>query len=88
MNLIVKAFVGPWSPDCQAILPGLNSLVASHRGVEFEIINCYTETDHARQYEITTVPTAVFEKSNGAMVARLEGVQPITLYEELIEKWK
>jgi len=73
---IIK-FWGDGCMNCNAMTPILNGVKTEHPGVAFREINV-NKDDSAAKYNITTLPTLVFER-DGKEVGRLMGLKPKSL---------
>lgn len=87
MELVVKVFIGPKCSMCDKIQPELNGLVKSYYDVGYEVINAVEEVEETEKYGVEVFPTVFFEK-NGIVVAKISGLQLMSLYKDVIERWK
>ena len=87
MKLTVKVFIGPWCPACEQALPGITELLKSYDDISYEVIDAYSNTQLSDRYNISLLPTLIFE-ANENVVAKTEGKQLISLYTELVDRWK
>jgi len=75
-NTIIK-FYGSGCMNCKALSPILESVKPEFPSIEFRDVNV-NEEENASGYEISTLPTLVFEK-DGKEVGRLMGLKPKSL---------
>jgi len=64
--------------NCKALEPIIAQLRAEYPDIEFREVNTTQNHDASDKYEITTVPTLVFER-DGHEVARMLGLKPKSL---------
>ena len=78
MKTIIK-FWGNGCINCKALAPIYEEVKKEYAGkIEFREINTSVNAETADKYNITTLPTLVFEK-DGAEVGRLTGLRPKSL---------
>jgi thioredoxin 1 len=71
MNVSIKYFTAPWCGPCRMFGPVIEK-VTGELGVSLQKINVDDNRDLAAQYNISGVPTMIFEKE-GQMVHRHTG---------------
>ena len=71
MNISIKYFTAPWCGPCRMFGPVVEK-VTGELGVPLHKINVDDNRDLATQYNISSVPTMVFEKE-GQMIHRHTG---------------
>ena len=81
-NTIIK-FWGNGCMNCKALAPILEGVKLKHPNINFREININANSDDAQKYNITTIPTLVFEK-DGQTTATLAGLKPASLIEKKI----
>ena len=61
--------------NCKAQTPILESIKKDYPNVEFCEINASKETEIAQKYDVSTLPTLVFERDD-VVFAKLMGLKP------------
>jgi len=85
MEKTIIKFWGPGCPNCTAITPHLNAVKAQYPDITFKEINTADDPKTADKYEVTTLPTLIFEKG-GDVVARMMGLKPKVLIIKKIDE--
>jgi len=81
-KMIVIDFSATWCGPCKAIAPVLNELAAQYTELEFLKVDVDKCPQTARIYNITAMPTFVFEK-DGKTIETLKGANPAALKEKV-----
>jgi len=84
MNKITK-FYGNGCMNCKALVPHFDALKSEYDNIQFAEVNTSEDKDATAQYDITTLPTIVFEK-DGTEVARMIGLKPKALIVKKIQE--
>ena len=77
MSKTITKFWGDGCMNCKALTPILDDVKKDYNDIEFREQNS-KDADAMKKYEITTLPTLVFEK-DGVEVGRLMGLRPKSL---------
>ena len=73
-NTIIK-FWGNGCLNCKSFAPIVEEVKGMYPNITFKEVNTSTDEDANEKYNITTLPTLVFEK-DGVEVGRLMGLKP------------
>lgn len=77
MKTITK-FWGNGCINCKALAPIFEEVKKEYADIEFHEINTSEKAEMADKYNITTLPTLLFEK-DGVEIARMTGLRPKVL---------
>ena len=83
MSKTIIKFFGAGCMNCKAIAPIVESVKSEYKDIEFREVDSTDEK--AQKYNITTLPTLVFE-FNGKEVGRLMGLKPKSLIIKKIDE--
>jgi len=81
-KMILIDFSASWCGPCKAIAPVLNELAAKHADLVFLKVDVDKCPQTARIYNISAMPTFVFEK-DGKVIETFKGANPATLREKV-----
>ena len=72
--ITVKRFTAAWCGPCKQLAPLIGQIQSEVSGVDFQTIDVDASPDIALKYNVSSIPTLVFEK-NGQEVKRTLGMQ-------------
>jgi len=85
-KLVITKFWGVGCINCKALNPILEEVASMYKGkIDFTDVNTTDNTDAVKKYNITTIPTLLFEK-NGKEVGRLLGLRPKSIIIKKIDE--
>lgn len=84
--LKLKYFSANWCGPCKMTKPIITELGNKFSGVEVEFVDVDENPDEAIKYQVRSIPTIVFERSD-LELERLVGSHSKTTYEEVINRY-
>ena len=85
MQKTIIKFWGNGCTNCKALAPILEMVKNEYKDIAFKEVNIHDHEDVARRYEVTTIPTLVYE-ADGTEVGRLMGLKPKSLIIKKIDE--
>jgi thioredoxin 1 len=85
MSYTIIKFWGNGCMNCKTILPILDEVKKEYPNISFKDINTSEDDEAAEKYQITSLPTLVFEK-DGQVVGKLVGLKPKSLILKKIDE--
>ena len=70
----IKRFTAAWCGPCKQLAPIIGQIQSEMSGVDFQTVDVDSSPDIALKYNVSSIPTLVFEK-NGQEVKRTLGMQ-------------
>jgi thioredoxin 1 len=87
MSIKVLDFYADWCVPCKRISPVIDNLNTKMEDVEFEKVNVEEQYELAEKYNITSVPTFVFERE-GNEVHRITGAMNPVAFEAQVNNFR
>ena len=70
----IKRFTAAWCGPCKQLAPIIGQIQSEMSGVDFQTVDVDSSPDIALKYNVSSIPTLIFEK-DGQEVKRTLGVQ-------------
>ena len=84
---ILLDLFGSWCEPCKKLIPILESFEKEYPNVTFVKMDISQNMDFVRELGVNSVPTVLIYNGN-ELIDKLVGVQPITVYREILDKLK